>query len=144
MIQILIFAIKCSHTHTINTHTCARTCLGGHWLPFVSFSEGKHVNMNSQPDNDHQQQSDNGCNHQIPNQNHKSEHGDRPGMQALPMPVPDPPIQYTKVSCIQESRVKANLRNDLRCSLVQISLFLEISLAHNTKAWSTEFHKGSL
>uniref|UniRef100_A0A4W6FYS1 aldehyde dehydrogenase (NAD(+)) n=1 Tax=Lates calcarifer TaxID=8187 RepID=A0A4W6FYS1_LATCA len=53
--------------------------------------------MNSQPDNDHQQQSDNGCNHQIPNQNHKSEHGDRPGMQALPMPVPDPPIQYTKL-----------------------------------------------
>uniref|UniRef100_A0A3B4XQU4 aldehyde dehydrogenase (NAD(+)) n=1 Tax=Seriola lalandi dorsalis TaxID=1841481 RepID=A0A3B4XQU4_SERLL len=53
--------------------------------------------MNSQPDNCHQQNAGNGCNHQGPNQNHKSQHVGEPEAQALPMPVPDPPIQYTKL-----------------------------------------------
>ncbi|XP_070761100.1 aldehyde dehydrogenase 1A1-like isoform X1 [Enoplosus armatus] len=62
----------------------------------TSSSEGKHANMNSPPNNSHQQQSGNGCNHQGPNQSHKPQH-DGPGTQALPMPIPDPPIQYTKL-----------------------------------------------
>nr|XP_046242857.1 aldehyde dehydrogenase 1A1-like isoform X2 [Scatophagus argus] len=53
-------------------------------------SEGKYANMNSQPE---QQQSGNGCDHQSPNQNHKLQ----PETQALPMPIPDPPIQYTEL-----------------------------------------------
>uniref|UniRef100_A0A8D3BZY1 aldehyde dehydrogenase (NAD(+)) n=1 Tax=Scophthalmus maximus TaxID=52904 RepID=A0A8D3BZY1_SCOMX len=50
--------------------------------------------MNSQSD---QQQLANGCNHQVPNQNRRSQHVDRPEVQTLPMPVPDPTIQYTKL-----------------------------------------------
>ncbi|XP_071338553.1 aldehyde dehydrogenase 1A1-like isoform X2 [Trachinotus anak] len=57
----------------------------------ASPTEGKHANLNSQ------QQSGTECNHQGPDQNHKSQHADGPEMQALPMPVPDPPIQYTKL-----------------------------------------------
>ncbi|XP_056233286.1 aldehyde dehydrogenase 1A1-like [Seriola aureovittata] len=63
----------------------------------ASPTEGKHANMNSQPDHCHQQHAGNGCNHQGPNQNHKSQHVGEPEAQALPMPVPDPPIQYTKL-----------------------------------------------
>ncbi|XP_068460787.1 aldehyde dehydrogenase 1A1-like [Clinocottus analis] len=62
----------------------------------ASTREEKHANMNSQPDNDHQQQSDNG-NQQGLNQNHKPEHVDGPEMQDLPMPIPNPPIQYTQL-----------------------------------------------
>lgn len=122
---------------------CTKKCLGGHWLPFVSFLDGKHANMDSQSDNGNQQQSGNGCDHQGPNQNHASQHVERPEMQALPMPVQDPPIQYTKVSCTQQSRVKAikaepNVRNDPSSSLVQVSLSLEGNSAHNKNAWSTQ------
>ncbi|XP_033947021.1 aldehyde dehydrogenase 1A1-like [Pseudochaenichthys georgianus] len=60
----------------------------------ASPTEAKEDNMT---DNGHQQQSDNGCNHQSPNQNHKPQHVDGPETQTLPMPVPDPPIQYTKL-----------------------------------------------
>ncbi|XP_053276720.1 aldehyde dehydrogenase 1A1 isoform X1 [Pleuronectes platessa] len=63
----------------------------------ASPTEGKHANMNSQPDHDHQQQSGNGCNHQVPNQNHRPQSVDGPEMQALPMPVPEPTIQHTKL-----------------------------------------------
>ncbi|KAI3372385.1 hypothetical protein L3Q82_022887, partial [Scortum barcoo] len=48
-----------------------------------------------------QQQPGKGCNHQGPQQNHKLQHADGPEAQALPMPIPDPHIQYTKVSCTQ-------------------------------------------
>ncbi|XP_036954545.1 retinal dehydrogenase 1-like isoform X1 [Acanthopagrus latus] len=54
-------------------------------------TEGKHPNMNSQ------QQCGNGCNHQGPNQNHKPETVGLPETQVLPMPIPDLPIQYTKL-----------------------------------------------
>uniref|UniRef100_A0A8C4GJL6 Aldehyde dehydrogenase 1 family member A1 n=1 Tax=Dicentrarchus labrax TaxID=13489 RepID=A0A8C4GJL6_DICLA len=53
--------------------------------------------MNSQPDSGHQQQAGNGCNHQGLNQNHQPQPADGPETQALPMPIPDPPIQYTKL-----------------------------------------------
>lgn len=115
----------------------ARVDTGFHFY----FSEGKHADMN----NGHQQQPGNGCNHQGPNQSHKSQHVDGAETQALPMPIPDPPIQYTKVSYTQQRRVKAmscesslNVRNDSQLSsrLAQISLFLE--LAHNSKAWGIQ------
>lgn len=61
------------------------------------FSEGKHPNMNSQ------QQCGNGCNHQGPNQNHKPETVGLPETQVLPMPIPDLPVQYTKVSCSRQA-----------------------------------------
>ncbi|XP_035514390.1 retinal dehydrogenase 1-like isoform X1 [Morone saxatilis] len=60
-------------------------------------AEGKHVNMNSQSDSGHQQQPGNGCNHQGPNQNHQPQPADGPETQALPTPIPDPHIQYTKL-----------------------------------------------
>ncbi len=75
--------------------------------------------MNSQPDNGHQQQQPgNGYNHQGPNQNHKPQHVDGPEAQPMPMPIPDPTIQYTKVSCTHNYESK----------------FLEVKLAHNLKA----------
>lgn len=69
---------------------------------FHLFLEGKHVSMNSQHDNGHhrQQQPGNGCSHQGPDQNYKPQSVDQPEMQSLPTPIPDPPIQYTKVSSI--------------------------------------------
>ncbi|XP_045891670.1 aldehyde dehydrogenase 1A1-like [Micropterus dolomieu] len=63
----------------------------------VSSTDGKHTHMNSQPDNSHQQQSGNGCNYRGPNQSQKPKHVDGPETQALPMPITDPPIQYTKL-----------------------------------------------
>lgn len=74
--------------------------------------EGEHANMNSQCNNaQQQQQSGNRCNQQAPDQNHKPQPGDGPDMQALPMPIPDPPIQYTKVS---------NMQFDLNCDTYNI------------------------
>ncbi|XP_026177165.1 retinal dehydrogenase 1-like isoform X1 [Mastacembelus armatus] len=55
----------------------------------ASATGGKYDKMNFQPNNKDQ--------HQSPNQNHKSQHVDGPGTQPLPVPVPDPPIQYTKL-----------------------------------------------
>lgn len=99
--------------------------------------------MNSQPDNSHQQQSGNGCNYRGPNQSQKPKHVDGPETQALPMPITDPPIQYTKVGCTQQSRVKTirsepNMRNDtpLSSSLVQIPLFLE-GILQNVTSFTT-------
>ncbi|XP_068994682.1 aldehyde dehydrogenase 1A1-like [Embiotoca jacksoni] len=63
--------------------------------PSASPAEGKHANMNSQPGNGHEQQS--GCNHQGSNQDHKPQHVDGSEMKALPTPIPDPPILYTKL-----------------------------------------------
>ncbi|XP_067461779.1 aldehyde dehydrogenase 1A1-like isoform X1 [Thunnus thynnus] len=60
-------------------------------------TEGNCANMSSPPDNGHQQQSSNRRNHQSPNQNHRPQHVDGPETQTLPMPIPDPPIQYTKL-----------------------------------------------
>ncbi|CAK6950268.1 aldehyde dehydrogenase 1A1-like isoform X1 [Scomber scombrus] len=63
----------------------------------ASPTEGKHDNMSSPPDNGHQQQSSKRCNHQSLNQNHRPQHVDGPGIQTLPKPIPDPPIQYAKL-----------------------------------------------
>ncbi|XP_071780132.2 aldehyde dehydrogenase 1A1-like [Centroberyx gerrardi] len=62
-------------------------------------TEGKQVNMSSQPDNGHQKQPGNGRSHQGPNQSqsHRPQCADGPETQALPMPIPDLPIQYTKL-----------------------------------------------
>lgn len=68
-------------------------------LSFGCFSDGKHSDVNFQPDKGNQQQQPgNGCNHQGLNQNYKSQ----PETQAVPAPVPAPTIQYTKVSCIKQ------------------------------------------
>ena len=99
--------------------------------------------MNFQPDNGHQQQqTGNGCSRQDLDQNRSAQRADGPETQTLPMPapVPDPPIQYTKVRCTQRSRVKAikaepNMQNDPSSSLVHVSLSLEGNLCHNKKAW---------
>lgn len=93
----------------MRTHMHTNTLRGSQAL---SFSEGKHANMNSQSD---QQQLANGCNHQVPNQNRRSQHVDRPEVQTLPMPVPDPTIQYTKVSYSQQSRVEAAHLGIMNC-----------------------------
>lgn len=53
--------------------------------------------MNLQPGKGHQQ-SGNGCSHPGPNQNHKSQHVEGLDAQALPMPIPDLAVQYSKVS----------------------------------------------
>lgn len=91
--------------------------------------------MNSEPDK-HQQHSGTGCNHQGPNQNHKSQHEDEAEPQALPMPVPDPTIRYTKVSCAQTT--EQSVRDDPGFSLVHIYLFLGDNLAHNKKEKSPQ------
>lgn len=90
----------------VNTHTCTKTSHVDTGCHFFSFSEGKHANMNSQPDNGHQQQSGNGCSRQGPTQNRKPQPADGLETQALPMPIPDPPIQYTKVSCTKHQESK--------------------------------------
>ncbi|XP_077942984.1 aldehyde dehydrogenase 1A1-like [Gasterosteus aculeatus] len=60
-------------------------------------TERQHGDMNSQPENGYQQQSDNGCNHQGQNQNHKPEHVDGAETQDLPKPILEPHIQYTQL-----------------------------------------------
>ncbi|KAK2837520.1 hypothetical protein Q5P01_014732 [Channa striata] len=70
---------------------------GGGTGSSTSAADGKHPNMNSQPEKGHQQQSGNGCQHQVPNQNNKSQCANGPGTQSLPVPVLDPTIQYTKL-----------------------------------------------
>uniref|UniRef100_A0AAQ5XN90 Aldehyde dehydrogenase domain-containing protein n=1 Tax=Amphiprion ocellaris TaxID=80972 RepID=A0AAQ5XN90_AMPOC len=62
----------------------------------ASHTERKHASMNSQPRNGHEQHA-NGCNHQGPNQEHRSQRVDGSRTKALPTPIPDPPILYTKL-----------------------------------------------
>lgn len=83
----------------INFHTHMKTSKLEHLMAFRSFLEGKHANMNSTP-NKGQQQSGNGCNHAgLSNPNYKSQHLDGPATPGVPLPISDPTIQYTKVSC---------------------------------------------
>ncbi|XP_008279045.1 retinal dehydrogenase 1-like isoform X1 [Stegastes partitus] len=63
----------------------------------ASLTEVKHANMNSQASNGHEQQAGNGCNHQGPNQEHRSQRVDGSKTKALPTPIPDPQILYTKL-----------------------------------------------
>ncbi|XP_029019089.1 aldehyde dehydrogenase 1A1-like [Betta splendens] len=68
---------------------------GGGAAP-ASPTDGNHASMNFQPNKGHQQ-SGNGCNHPGSKQNHKSQPVDGQDTQALPMPIPDLAVQYTKL-----------------------------------------------
>lgn len=82
------------------------THLSEHLVTLGLFLDGKHANMNSQQPNKGQQPSGNGCNHSGSNPNYKSQHLDGPATHTVPIPISDPTIQYTKVSCNNQSKVK--------------------------------------
>lgn len=76
-----------------------------HCVPFLFFvfSERKNYSFSSQPANGYEHQSGNGFNHQ----DHNSQNADGLETNALPTPIANPQIVYTKVS--RKPRSKAYL-----------------------------------
>lgn len=88
---------------SVYSHTPNQTKrLEQHCVPFLFFvfSERKNYSLSSQPANGYEHQSGNGFNHQ----DHNSQNADGLETNALPTPIANPQIVYTKVSCKPRSK----------------------------------------